>query len=96
MALRQRLVSSLANLKKLMRPQRTAQSSVKPASKDVYNIALNSNSARAIDGDDSFRLYIARKAEEILDTASDKGSAKDTKSQVRSCVYLVFDVQLTT
>jgi hypothetical protein len=79
-----------------MRPQRTAQSSVKPASEDVYNIALDSDSSRAIDGDDSFRSYIAREAEEILNATSDKGSAKDTESQVRFCVYLVFDTQLTT
>jgi hypothetical protein len=89
-------VSSLANPKKLIRPQRTAQSSVKPASEDVYNIALDSNGSRAIDGDDSFYSYIAREAEEILDAASNNGSAKDAESQVRFCVYLVFDAQLTT
>ncbi len=89
---------SSANPKKLMRPQRTEQSksTVKPASEDVYDIALDSDGSRAIDGDDSFRSYIAREAEEILDTAGDKGSAKDAESQVRSCVYLVFDAQLTT
>jgi hypothetical protein len=96
MAPGQSSVSSSANPKKLMRPQRTAQSSVKPASEDVYDIALDSDGARAIDGDDSFRSYIAREAEEILDAAGDKGSAKDAESQVRSCVYLVFDAQLTT
>jgi hypothetical protein len=84
---------SLENPKKLIRPQRTKQSksTIKPTSKDVYNIALNSDSSRAIDKDDSFCLYIAREAEEILNAASDKGSAKDAKSQVRSCVYLVVD-----
>jgi hypothetical protein len=95
MAPGQRSVSSSANPKKLMRPQKTAQSSVKPASEDVYNIALDSDGSRAIDGDDSFRSYIAREAEEILDAAGDKGSAKDAESQVRSCVYLVFNAQLT-
>jgi hypothetical protein len=95
MAPRQRSVSSLANLKKLMRPQRTAQSSVKPTSEDVYDIALDSDSSRAIDRDDSFHLHIACEAEEILDAASDKGS-EDAESQVRSCVSLFFDAQLTT
>jgi hypothetical protein len=89
-------VSSLANLKKLARLQRTAQSSIKPASKDVYNIALNSNSSEAIDRDDSFCLYIGCKAEEILNAAGNKSSAKDAESQVRSCVYLVFNMLLTT
>jgi hypothetical protein len=79
-----------------MRPQRTTQSSVKPASEDVYNIALNNDGSRAIDEDDSFRLYITCKAEEILNATSDNGSAKDAESQVRSCVYLVFDALLTT
>jgi hypothetical protein len=81
-----------------MRPQRTEQSknTVKLASGDVYDIALNSDGSRAIDRDNSFRSYIAREAEEILDAAGDKGSAKDAESQVRSCVYLVFDAQLTT
>ena len=89
-------VSSSANLKKLAKPQRTAQSSIKPASKNVYNIALNSNGSRAINGDDSFCLYIAHKAEEILNTAGNKGSAKNAELQVRSCVYLVFNALLTT
>ena len=96
MALRQSLVSSLANPKKLARPQRTAQSFIKPASKDVYDIALDSDGSRAIDRDDSFCSYIAREAEEILNAASDKGSAKDAESQVRSSIYLVFDALLTT
>jgi hypothetical protein len=87
MAPRQSLVSSLANLKKLARPQRTTQSSIKPTSEDVYNIALNSDSSRAINRDDSFHLYIACEAEEIHNAASDNGSAKDAKSQVRSCIY---------
>jgi hypothetical protein len=73
-------VSSSTNSKKLIRPQRTAQSSVKPASKDVYNIALNSDGFKAINKDDSFCLYIACKAEEILNAAGNKGSAKDAKS----------------
>jgi hypothetical protein len=89
-------VSSSANLKKLARPQRIAQSSIKPASEDVYDIALNSDGSRAIDKDDSFRLYIACEAEEILNATGNKGSAKDAESQVRSCVYLVFDTLLTT
>jgi len=89
-------VSSLANPKKLARPQRTAQSFIKPASEDVYNIALDSDGSRVIDKDNSFRSYIAREAEEILDAAGDKGSAKDAESQVRSCVYLVFNALLTT
>jgi hypothetical protein len=96
MAPRQRSVSSSANLKRLMRLQKTVQSSIKPASEDVYNIALDSDGSRAIDRDDSFCLYIACKAEEILDATGDKGSAKDAESQVRFCVYLVFDAQLTT
>jgi hypothetical protein len=96
MALGKSLVSSLVNLKKLARPQKTAQSSIKPASEDVYNIALNSDSSRAIDRDNSFYSYIAYKVEEILNAASNKGSVKDTESQVRSCVYLVFDMLLTT
>jgi hypothetical protein len=81
-----------------MRPQRTKQSknTVKPASRDIYDIALDSNGSRAINRDNFFCLYIACDAEEILDTASDKDSAKDAKSQVRSCVYLVFDALLTT
>jgi hypothetical protein len=87
-------MSSSANPKKLVRPQRTAQSSIKPASEDVYDIALDSDGA--ISGNDSFRSFIAREAEEILDAAGDKGSAKDAESQVRFCVYLVFDAQLTT
>jgi hypothetical protein len=86
-ALRQSLVSSLANPKKLARPQRTAQSFIKPASKDVYNIALNSNSSKAINKDDSFCSYITCKAKEIHNAASDNSSAKDAKSQVRSCIY---------
>jgi len=86
-------VSSLANPKKLARLQRTAQSSIKPASEDVYNIALDSDGSRAIDRDDSFRSYIAHEAEEILNAAGDKGSAKDTESQVRSSVYLVVEKQ---
>jgi hypothetical protein len=89
-------VSSLANPKKLARPQRTAQSSIKPASEGVYNIALDSDGSRAINGDDSFCSYIAHEVEEILNAASNKGSAKDAESQVRSCVYLVFDALLTT
>jgi hypothetical protein len=92
MALRQRSVSSSANPKKLIRPQRT----VKPTSGDVYDITLNSDGSNSIDRDDSFRSYIAREAEEILDDASDKGCAKDVESQVRSHVYLVFDAKLTT
>lgn len=79
-----------------MRPQRTTQSSVKPASKDVYNIALDSNSSRAINKDDSFCLYIACKADEILNAASNKGCVKDAELQVRSCVYSVFNALLTT
>ena len=80
-ALRQPLVSSLANPKKLIRLQRTAQSSIKPASKDVYNIALNSDGPRAIDRDDSFHSYIACKAEEIFNAFVDKGIAKDVETQ---------------
>lgn len=89
-------MSSSANPKKLARPQRTAQSFIKPASEDVYDIAVESDSSRAINRDDSFRSYIAHEAEEILNAAGDKGSAKDAESQVRSCVYLVFDALLTT
>jgi hypothetical protein len=94
----QRSVSSSSNPKKLMRPQRTEQSksTIKPASGDVYDTTLDSDGSRAIDGDDSFRSYIAREAEEILDAAGDKGCAKDAESQVRSYVYLVFDALLTT
>jgi hypothetical protein len=88
---------SLENPKKLIRLQRTKQSksTAKPTSKDVYNIALNSNGSRAIDKDNSFCLYIAYKAEKILNAASNKGSAKDAKLQVRSCIYLVVNAQLT-
>jgi hypothetical protein len=93
---KQRLVSSLTILKKLIRLQRTTQSFIKPASKDVYNIALNNNSSKAINKDDSFYLYIACKTKEILNTTSNNSSVKDTKSQVRFCVYLVFDTQLIT
>jgi hypothetical protein len=96
MAPGKRSVSSLANPKKLMRLERTKQSksTIKPTSRDVYNITLNSDGSRAIDRDDSFYLYIACEVEEILD-ASDKAYVKDAKSQVRSCVYLVFDALLT-
>ncbi len=75
-----------------MRPQKTEQSksTVKPA------IALDSDGSRDIGGDNSFRSYIAREAEEILNAAGDKGSAKDAESQVRSCVYSVIDALLTT
>jgi hypothetical protein len=76
------LGKSLENPKKLIRPQRTKQSksTIKLTNKDVYNIALNSNSSKAINKDNSFCSYIAHKAEEILDAASDKGNAKDAKS----------------
>jgi hypothetical protein len=96
MAPRQSSVSSLANPKKLAKPQRTAQSSIKPASEDVYDIALDSDGSKAIDRDDSFRLYIACKAEEILNAAGDKGSVKDAELEVRSCIYSVFNALLTT
>jgi hypothetical protein len=80
MAPGQRSVSSLANPKRLMRPQRT-RNTVEPASKDVYDIALDSDSPRAIDGDDCFRSHIPREADEILDAAGDKDSAKDAELQ---------------
>jgi hypothetical protein len=38
-----------------------------------------------LDGDGQFRSYIAQEAEEILDAADGKGSAKDAETQVRSC-----------
>jgi hypothetical protein len=81
-----------------MRPQRTEKfkSTVKPASEDVYDIALDSDGSRAINRDDSFRSYIARQAEEILDATRDKVGAKAAESQVRSYIYLVVDALLTT
>jgi hypothetical protein len=69
---------------------------VKPASEDVYDIALDSDGSRAINRDDSFRSYIARQAEEILDATRDKVGAKAAESQVRSYIYLVVDALLTT
>jgi hypothetical protein len=78
MILSKRLVPSLANPKKLIRPQKTLQSknAVKLASVDVYNFTLKSNAPTAIDRDDSFRLYIAYKMEEILNAASSKGKLR--------------------
>ncbi len=79
-----------------MRLERTEQSksTIKPTSGNVYDITLDSDGSRAIDGDDSFYSYIAHEAEEILDTG-DKAYVKDIESQVRSCVYLVFSALLT-
>jgi hypothetical protein len=75
MILSKRLGPSLANPKKLIRPQKALQSknAVKLASVDIYNFDLKSNASTAIDGDDSFRLYIAYKVEEILNAARSKG-----------------------
>jgi hypothetical protein len=76
---RQRLVSFLTNSKKLIKLQRTIQFSVKSANKDVYNIAFDSNSSKAINKDNFFCLYIVCKTNKILNTASDKNCTKNTE-----------------
>ena len=69
-----RSVPSLANPKKLMRPQRTRQSknAVELASADLYDI--DSDAPTAINRDSC-------EAEEILNAAGSKGIAKDAETQ---------------
>jgi hypothetical protein len=91
MILSKRSVPSSANPKKLIRLQRTQQfkNAVELANADVYDIAFNSNALTAINKDDSSCLYIAYKAEEILNAASSKGIAKDVETQsIRHCIGL--------
>jgi hypothetical protein len=49
---------------------------------DVYNVAFDSDDSTAIDRDGSFHSYIAHKVEEILNTTSSKGNAKNAKTQL--------------
>jgi hypothetical protein len=76
MALSKRLAPSLANPKKLMKPQRTQQSKnvVEPTSADLYDI--DSDAPTAINS--SSRPYMACDAEEIPNAAGNKGVARDT------------------
>jgi hypothetical protein len=75
-----RSAPSSANPKKLIRPQRTRKSknAKELARADLYNI--DSNAPTAINKDDSSCLYIACKAEEILNTAGNKGVARDIQT----------------
>jgi hypothetical protein len=82
MAPNKRSAPSLANPKKLMRPQRTRQSknAKELARADLYDI--DSDSPTAINKDDSSRSYIACEVEEILNTVGNKGVARDTQTHL--------------
>lgn len=80
MAPNKRSPPSLANPKKLTRPQRTRQSknAKELARADLYDI--DSDAPIAINKDDSSYSYIAYEVEEILNAIGNKGIARDTQT----------------